>query len=267
MARTFSSLEVITLPVLDSSGARALGRELLAAAQSKGKLPTPLARAKKDLNAAYDALQAAAAERLAASPGDPTAQREADTMLDSAWAALQSLLSAWSRLPTTTMPEKPAKAKALLELLYPTGLRFVNLPYKDQWAESETRLRVIARPEVAADLHKLGAAPFVATLEQAHASYGKVLGVTVPSAEANRGPSIRDSLKSFSESLRRYVLLVAAFAETEEGEALELADAMLAPLATWASRRRAAKVNGDEAGNGEESTEEAPPAATPSASP
>ncbi|WP_437323320.1 hypothetical protein [Sorangium sp. So ce381] len=119
--------------------------------------------------------------------------------------------------------------------------------YVLQWSESELRIQRIHKNGLDARIEALGGKRFLAALEAAHAAYGKALGVTAPAAAAAAPPSVREALDAFTEALRAYVIKVMGSVEPDEPETQELADKLLAPLASWSvgpSGRGAARKNG-----------------------
>jgi hypothetical protein len=238
MARHFQSLDLVALPVLDVPSSLALGQELLTRAKLPKDAATSLVRARKRLATAHEALQQAARARLAPEPRAPREQLEADRALDTSWSALSFALEAWQRLPPLVEQKKQSAARELAELLFPAGLKFVQLPYKAEWAESETRLARIDAEGLEPRLASLVGAAFVATLREAHAAYGKALGITAPLPKAEEAVSLRTHLDAFRTALRDYVLKVAALADVEDDESVALVENLLAPIAAWPSRKR-----------------------------
>ena len=68
---------------------------------------------------------------------DSANARSADKTLDATWSALFDVLNGWAKLTDHTHAGLAAK---LLPQLFPEGLKFVQLAFKLEWAESNTRL-------------------------------------------------------------------------------------------------------------------------------
>jgi hypothetical protein len=251
MARSFSANDLVTLPKLDARAALALGAALVTAAKThlaknkQKELPARIAKANAKLSAATSHLQATVASRLSTSTGDSARAQAADRALDAGWSALYDWLTGWSKLPRSSQAKVAAP---ILAELYPEGLRFIQLAYKLQWAESAARLERIKKVKLDEAIKDLGGEPFLKDLRACHKEYGDALGVTEVPPE-NVTMSIREALDAFSASLRKYALAVTAHAEDEDENegAAALADALLAPLTEWESTSGAGRSD-DEGG-------------------
>jgi len=240
MSRTFEPDSVVQLPALDALAARTLGSAVLAAAAGK-TLPGPIAEAVAEVQAAVEALKAVAVQRLPNS--DPLA-RAADITLDAAWSALSGLLGAWSRVPDH---DHAQMAATLREQLFPDGLRFTHLPFRLEWAESDTRLQMIDERGFAAQIEQLGGTIALTQIRQAHAHYGDVLSVTAQ--PDNPGLGLREAKNAVMKALRLFVVRVMASVRPQDPASADLASSLLAPIETW------------------EHTAPAKPAAAPTATP
>ena len=240
MARTFSAPEFVTLPRLSAGAALTLGTELLTVANKHRALPAPLAKAKKRLEASLEELRETRRARREVEEIDASAAVAADQVLDAAWSALYSFLQGWSKLPGKGAKLAP-HAKRLLEAVFPQGLKFTQLAYKLEWAESQTRLDRLGEKENAASLRELGGELFVTVLREAHRDYGLALHITQAKEVAAEAAKVREPLDAFADALRRYALRVTAHADDDDDEqAAELAATLLAPLASWRSSERRA---------------------------
>jgi hypothetical protein len=232
MTRSFDAADMVVLPVLDVSGAITLGEALLTAAEEAGKthkLPKVVSKALGVLANRHQALRAGAAERLNAGQNvDGTRTVLADRRIDAAWGALSLWLAGLSKLPED-LPQS-AQAHTILVDLFPDGLKFLTLPFKIEWAESELRIVRLSTQKYDATIESLGGKVFLDELLAAHAAYGEALCIKKtpekPAAEAN----LRDALTAFRNALRAYVLRVSAQVEDDDMESGDLADALLAPL-------------------------------------
>jgi len=228
MTRTFRPFDLVQLPNLDAAGAQTLGAEVIAVATGK-TLPPPIAEALADLTAAHQALKKAAEQRLPSADAGNPASQAADMALDAAWSSLFTLLRGWSKLPDHSHADVAA---TLLGQVFPDKLRFTQLPFKLEWAESDTRLRTIDSRGLAKDLETLGATPALIQLRKLHAQYGEVLDITTPS-NPQPAANIRDALEVFRDSLRVYVVRVAASERQQDPSSADLALELVAPIERW----------------------------------
>lgn len=233
MPRSYSADQVITLPRVDTTDAITLGAELLTAARPEGRPSSRIARALERLSATYGALAEVAS--LASMTSTRVEARQADRLIDSAWAALFDFLGAWSKVPYEPAAEQ---ARHVRGALYPDGLKFTLLPFKREWAESETRIHAMGREGFDETITKLGGAPFIKAIRKAHKAYGEVLGITRVPSDAPSAPTLREPLEAFILALRGYVLQVTAHADEDDPEAKALTERLLAPLTRWQTRAR-----------------------------
>jgi len=139
--QTFTAFDLVQLPRLDASGGQTLGAELLAVLGKTQHVPASVDEAVAELASAHRALNAAVAKRLAAAAEpDPARAKSADAALDACWSGLLDFLSGWSRVPDVAEAET---ATALIQQLFPTGVKFVPAGYEVEWAESNTRLEMV----------------------------------------------------------------------------------------------------------------------------
>ncbi|WP_437826259.1 hypothetical protein [Sorangium sp. So ce1153] len=245
----YTASEVIQLPRFTAVGAMALGEQLLSAAKPvKKQLAKGIARVLAALSSRHGELASALRDQVSLAEGGEESEDavQCDRVLDNCWSALNDFLTAFTKLPPGA-PEV-AEASALKAALFTGGLKFLQLTYVLQWSESELRIQRIHKNGLDARIEALGGKRFLAALEAAHAAYGKALGVTAPAAAAaGAPPSVREALDAFTEALRAYVIKVMGAVEPDEPETQELADRLLAPLASWSvgpSGRGAARKNG-----------------------
>ncbi|WP_437893544.1 hypothetical protein [Sorangium sp. So ce124] len=244
----YTASEVIQLPRFTAVGAMALGEQLLTAAKpSRKQLAKGIARVLAALLSRHGELASALRDQVSLSGGGEESENsvECDRVLDGCWSGLHDFLTAFTKLPPGA-PEV-AEASSLKATLFTGGLKFLQLTYVLQWSESELRIQRIHKNGLDARIEALGGKRFLAALEAAHAAYGKALGVTAPAAAAAAPPSVREALDAFTEALRAYVIKVMGSVEPDEPETQELADKLLAPLASWSvgpSGRGAARKNG-----------------------
>lgn len=246
-AKQYDADNVITLPRLQSSGAMALGKQLAAAAKAHKKdLPKGVAKALGNLEKATGALAAALRDQAGTEEAaDSDELRKLDRNLDACWSGLHDFLTGIGKIPGSN---EAAEARALDKTIFDQGLAFILLPYELEWAQSEVRLDRIDSQGLAPRLQKLDGQRFLDALAKAHAAYGKALGMTHPVAKvAASTPSVREPLDAFGVALRHYIAKVMGSVELDEPETQALADALLAPLASWsvgAGRKAAADATG-----------------------
>jgi hypothetical protein len=168
--------------------------------------------------------------------------RAADNRLDQAWAGVKSRLDAYARLPAGEYARAP-RAAALVELLFPNGMGFLNLSYTAEWAESQRILERIVKQELQKDVDLLAGREFLAEAKAAHALYGQVLGTTKAKKVKNT-VSLAEPLKQLRADIVDYTLTVVVFGNAKTSQ-LGAARAALAPLdelrANQASHRAAAE--------------------------
>jgi hypothetical protein len=138
-------------------------------------------------------------------------------------------LGGWGRLTT---PEADS-ANTIHGILFPTGLKFIRLPYRLEWAEADAKLTRITNEGYDIEIQKLGGQVILDQLKTVHKSYGEALGITAEGQDTKLG--FREPLTAFTKSLRAYVLAVAAHADPEDQPSIDLTDALLAPLQNWQS--------------------------------
>ncbi|APR82539.1 Hypothetical protein A7982_07888 [Minicystis rosea] len=214
----------------------ALGEQLLTVAKPhKKELSKGIAKAHGTLAQTHVSLKETLRDQvgLAGAPGsaDNAATTLADRRIDACWSALHDFLTAFGKLPDVPAAEEALAIKATI---FPDGLKFILLTYELEWAESEARLQRIKAQGLDKRIEKLGGRIFLDALTDAHAAYGKVLGMTQVQPEgAATPPSVREALNAFTDALRKYVAKVMGSVEDDEPETQALADALLAPLASW----------------------------------
>ena len=236
MDRSFEAADMVQLPTIGVSGAIALGTEIATQANAAGKLPSPIARAFLTLDVSHLAMRDAAKGRLPdASLLDSASVREADRTLDAAWSSAFDWCAGWSKLPLEINAAKVALARGLLVTLFSTGLKFTQIAYKLEWAESQTRLDLIEEEKLGASFEALGGETFLKTIKIAHKAYGDALGLTKVKAAAAALPSLREPLDAFLAALRVYIVRVSAHADPEHPGSAALAKKLLGPVAKWRS--------------------------------
>lgn len=234
--RSFRAQDFIQLPALGEAGTLTLVDELEAAAKASAKVPsTVYASLGLVLEQAGEMKRRIQIRERAGSSADPRA-RAADRALDDAWGAFQSWLMGWTRLPDRAHP-LVADARALYAALFPKGLQFLTLEFRDEWNESQLRLDYIAEAKLDGVIEKMGGAPFLANLARMHRAYGEALHITPSSRDGRVNEPDHEVLGAMERThmaLRDYVAQVAATARRNDPESVAIADRLLEPFSSRA---------------------------------
>jgi len=231
--RSFRPQDFIQLPPLGEAGTLTLVEELETAAKKASKVPHGIFTALTRVLEARDALKKNIILReRSGSAHDPKA-RAADRALDDAWGAFQSWLLGWTRLPDRAHT-KVADAKTLYTGIFPKGLQFLTLDFKDEWTESQNRLDRITRLKLDEVIDALGGGPFLTNLARAHKTYGDALHITGKGNAPEPDSLVRRSLDETHMALRDYVAQVAATVRRSEQDSVDIAAVLLAPLSARA---------------------------------
>ncbi|MDB5217965.1 MAG: hypothetical protein JWO86_5892 [Myxococcaceae bacterium] len=232
MLRSFRAQDFIQLPPLGEAGTLTLVDELEAVALATPKVPAQLLGVLARLLEACTELEKHIAVReRAGSAADPRA-RAADRALDDAWGAFQSWLLGWTRLPDRAHP-LIADARALYAALFPKGLQFLTLDFKDEWNESQQRLDHVTEARLDDVIVKLGGKPFLVTVARCHRAYGEALHITGPrdgDITADPDFAVRRSLDAVHMAVREYVAHVAAMVRRTDSDTVAMAATLLEPL-------------------------------------
>jgi predicted mannosyl-3-phosphoglycerate phosphatase (HAD superfamily) len=130
-------------------------------------------------------------------------------------------------------------------VIFPSGLKFTQLPYKQEWAEAQARLSRITSEGYDKEIQKLGGKPLLDQLLAAHKDYGVSLGITVGEQDQTT-VRLRESLLAFNKYLRAYVVAVTAHTDPDDAASGALAEALLAPMHKWVTYVTVAEEEGDE---------------------
>ena len=235
MTREYSAESMVRIPRVDANHAATLGESVLTAAAAV-TLPVLLEKPREKLRLEVTGLKT----ELSAQKSAPTASVTvaADRRLDAAWSGLYNVLTGWAKLPAT----KPSSAKAgtLLDVAFSGGLKFAQLAFRSQWAESEARLNALKAEPNATLLRELAAQEFVEEVSEAHRQYGEALGVTAV-RPVDEKPEVRARMEAFAKALRAYILHVTAYGASDEPDAPQIAEQLLAPIIEWESMRSPSK--------------------------
>jgi hypothetical protein len=225
MSRTYDPQSVIELPRLDADSAVSLGTSLLTLASEEKHLPAHVHTAVVRLGVAVTGLQAT---RLVEQP--PESKLLLAMRLESAgWVGLEQYLKALAAVPGA----KAVAAQALLDAVFPDGVRFLRGVVLKRWPATEARIQHLGKDAAIAAVGVVGAADLVAHLVKSHLATGEAAGITAPKA-AIESPHVKDHLDAVKAGLRALVLQwVASAALDDSGTAQALADKMLKPLADY----------------------------------
>src|SRR5690606_11672021 len=159
-------------------------------------------------------LQESWAEQQKSSRAPKVDLRGSDGRCDRAWGALAAVLQALASLPESLPAAQ--RAARLYETLFPTGLRFLALPFGKQWAEAEQRLRTIDSEALVEELTTMVGEVVMNEVREAHAEYGRVLGITNAAADARLPVNLLEALRATRSAMTAYALQVIAAGEANE---------------------------------------------------
>lgn len=246
--RSFRGQDFIQLPPLGEAGTLTLVEELEDRAKKTPKVPsTVYAALGRVLESCVELKRNIATRERAGSAADPKA-RAADRALDDAWGAFQSWLLGWTRLPDKAHAQI-VDARALYAAMFPKGLQFLTLDFKDEWNESQQRLDHITAAHLDDVIAKLGGGPFLTTIARCHRAYGEALHITGPRDGTDTNDpdaSVRRSLEATHMALREYIAHVAANASRTDTDSLGIASVLLEPVSARASSEEYEWVDDDE---------------------
>jgi hypothetical protein len=232
--RTYDAATLINLPKQNANGLVALLKAVLAVKNAPGSLKKPQSRLKKALKQ----LQKAQAQQAPASSGE---QRAADDAEDTLFRAVYQWLHGWSLLGSA----RSKVADGLLACLYPDdSLHFIQLAYREEWAEADTRMQRLTDQSLASGFKQLGGEEFLTRLHAVHAAYGKVLNITREDEgdETDGAVSIADAMAVAEGTLRDYVLKVSALADPDKVATQKLVARLLKPVTEAQSATRNASA-------------------------
>lgn len=224
--RSYTAQDIITLPALNTASAIALGQELLTVIKAQPALPQLMAARATALEKAHGTLCQAFSNKPQAEADSPR-NRSTDHAEDHAFSALHDWLYAWCKLST---PEAD-QARTMFAVLFPDGLKFTRLPYKQEWAEAQAKLDRIESEHYDAEIARLGGKPILDQVLAAHKAYGESLRITAEGQDPNIG--LREPLLAFNRYLRAYVVAVTAHTDPDDPTSGALAETLLAPLHKW----------------------------------
>ncbi|MCA9709859.1 MAG: hypothetical protein KDK70_28730 [Myxococcales bacterium] len=239
---SFDPSRYTTVPSRSPAAMLSLARALLAAADPA---PSEVVASRLDrLRAATDELQAAWVE--VSRPEVPAENPQPyDLALDRAWGSLRARLAAWEQLDR---PPGAGPAQELRALLFPTGLDFLQLPYAEQWAQSERRLALVDADGLAESIDALAGPQFLLAVRQAQADYGRVLGITDAKPAQPDAARVLEPVREVRAAIASYARAVVGLTDEVDDEAVAAMQQQLRPLVD-ARRPRAATPEGDDLGD------------------
>lgn len=232
--------DYVTAPRLSVSSGVSLGISLLTVVPKPA--PQSVRTAATRLRGTVVALQQAWARQIAVSGPVSALPREADIRVDRALRATSMRIEAFAILPPETV-EEATRATAAYARVFPEGLRFLNLPFDDQWAYCERLLGVIASDEdLAADVEELVGESILAELRAAQEAYGVALGITAPRTSP-AVVSLVEPLAALRTAIVGYALQIIAMQDVDAAR-IPAAREALAPLEDLRAKqaRRAAST-------------------------
>lgn len=172
---SFDPTSYTRVPPLDLISMIALCRQLLIESPSS---PPPAVRSSQSQLGLLTE-EAASEHRAQLSSDSSQPKRPIDMAADNAWSCSHGRLETYTHLPADSYP-RAARARALLDQLFPEGLRFTQLEYGAQWVEAESRIQILSadRGRLRTELAELIGEDFVTELFQTHAAYGEMVGAT-----------------------------------------------------------------------------------------
>ncbi len=230
MTDTLDPSLYVHCPQLDVAGSLSLGKALMAAAPKGAS-----AGVKKTAHAVHAAL--GSLEKAFASSNVPSSledMRPIDHTLDVCWGAVRDRLDAFGALADGNKSKKTALAIAAE--LFPDGTTFLKANYPSEHAESDKRLAIVKKHEK--DLDALVGDEFISALRDAHAAYGKALGITHAKEAAPAPPTLREPLDAFRAAVGKYAVQLLAFGDDGHAAAARSALAPIDQFRALAGRRR-----------------------------
>jgi hypothetical protein len=237
---------MVRLPRLTAAEAIALATALRTRAEARAELPRSIARELGRMRQRLDALRQGAETRVQVR-SESDSKDEWNRALDAAWAALRWWCKGWALLRHPDHASQAASARKLEAVLFPDGLRFTLLPYREQWVESQARLGLVEKDGLTGIFVELGGLAFLDGVRMAHDDFGRALGLTEVAEPPPSGSILRDGRDELKASMRRYIMQVSAHADPEDPASIALADDLLLPVTTWQSRPATPPEAGEDA--------------------
>ncbi|MCX4242965.1 hypothetical protein [Paraliomyxa miuraensis] len=233
MPPTFEPSAYTSVPTRNPATTLSLSRTLLAAAPRRPS--TTVRKRLVKLRARATEMQAAWVDL---SRPVPTVDdlRPFDFVLDRRWSAVRSRLEGCMQLGDD---DQAPRAERMVATLFATGLDFLKLPYTEQWAQSERRLAQIETDDLADELEALVGESYLPLLRQAHAAYGKALGITEAREAASEPARVLEPLRALQAAIASYARAVVGEVDEDDEDDVKAVMQQLDPIRR-ARRTRAA---------------------------
>ena len=114
-----------------------------------------------------------------------------------------------------------SRTRATYAALFPKGLQFLTLDFKDEWTESQNRLERIKADAWDLLVGELGGKAFLEAIAVAHQAYGDALHITGRDVVPEPDALARTSLEETHMCLRDYVAQVAAMCRRSEASSVD----------------------------------------------
>lgn len=169
---------------------------------------------------------AEAQEDLARDAGGGLDTVDVDT--DACWTALRQRCEAFASLPTDTSPDV-ARAKELVQNIFPDGTSFLKLPYTEQGAETGTILQRIDRDSLRADLERIAGKIFVDAVYSVQLRYQGMIDTILARAESQQ--HLTEHAKTLTQRIQSYAVAVLGAADLDDPANVAWARVALSPIA------------------------------------
>ena len=207
---TFDSSVYDTGVNLNASGTLALVHGLLSAGKDVAAALPSAKKALKRLRASAETLQLG--YQAPSKPKSESAKRAADNEIDRGFKALERRLSACFELDGADGED----ARRIHEQLFPNGLVFLKLKYREQWAKGDAVIAQMSSEGVAERLSELVGPKFVALVRERQKAYGEVLGITKAMDAETEDVMLGEHLRVTRLDLLKYARTIATAVDNEE---------------------------------------------------
>lgn len=165
---------------------------------------------------------------VAAGLGSLVTPRRADSRVDRAFRAMSMRIEALTLLDAEASPDVEVATLAH-ERLFPEGLRFLALPYPQQWAHCDRLLATLGDDEtLAADVERLVGDTVLTEVRAAQEAYGEALGITA-ARESVETISLVGPLDAVRNAIVGYAVQIIAM-QSDDPARLPAARKALAPI-------------------------------------
>ncbi len=215
---------MVVLPRMSRRSAQTLSERLVEQCEKEGSIPPFIERPRRRL---ARAIREFSVQETPSDPNEPSVDKEARA-LDDAWRLFSSWLGAFAGLPEEYAPDV-GRIRALNRMLFRSGRPLILIPSREEWAQSEFQLSALAGGGFEPIIARLGGGPFLDRVKDAHASYGKALGIRVP-VKMENDDEAWDLLQSLLSAMKSYIAKVAAYADPDDSGSEILSQTLLSPL-------------------------------------